>query len=183
MNAAPPSALNRRDLLIGVATVAALTVGTARLARPIMMAADDFAPLIDSISEILLPGSRATQPGAYIASVLPRHWRGLTLPHVKQVSLWLNREARGDFLSISFARRFGALTTIDSAAFSGMLDADTHDAWMMLKRALLTAFYTSQPGGAGDLAFELVPGRWEPDIPLSRAPHPLSNDWLAIWFS
>lgn len=180
---APSVPLTRRDLMLGVSALAALVVATPYLARPMLMTADDSAPLIDAISEILLPGSLATAPGHYIASVLPTAWRGLTLDHVQRVSLWLNRHAQGDFLSISIGRRFAALDALDTATFDGALDAGTAEGWAMLKRALLTAFYTSEKGGAGDLAFNLVPGRWDYDIPLAQAPHPLSNDWLAIWFS
>jgi len=191
--ASDSAAFNRRDLLVGGSALAALISATPYLSRPIMMHAEDFAPLLDSVSDILLPGSLSTQPGAYLASVIPREWRGLTLSYVKTVSHWLNRHAQGDFLSISFERRFAVLTALDTATFDGAaaetgesdaaMDAETAEAWTILKRALLTSFYTSQKGGSGDLAFNLVPGRWDADIPLAQAPRPLSNDWLAIWFS
>jgi hypothetical protein len=181
--------LRRRDLLVGGATLGGLLYAMPYLSCPMMMAPHDFVPLIDAISEILLPGSLATKPGDYIASVLPNNWRGLTIDHVKLVSRWLNHSAQGSYTAAPMARRFAALSALDDGTFRPQagraitVDPMTLEAWTMLKRAILTAFYTSETGGSKDLAFDLVPGRWEPDIPVAQAPHPLSNDWLAVWFS
>ncbi len=187
MPAHPSSPLSRRDLtrrewLGGAAAIGSLALATPYLARPALPDPGDYAALIDNLSELVLPGSAVARPGAFIASVLPRRWRGLTADHVRSVSRWLNQRVGGDFLRYPLSVRITALAALDDAAFAPNPAAAT-ESWPVLKRALLTAWYTSEPGGAGDLAFELVPGRWQPDIPLSAAPHPLSNDWLAIWFS
>lgn len=176
----PPS---RRDLFLGAAAVGALALATPYLARVMVAGADDLVPHIDAISEIVIPGSSTTRPGQFIASVLPHEWIGLTIGHVRHVNGWLARNAGGDFLGIGFARRYAAIDALDRGAFEAKLDETTFDAWTAMKRALMTAYYTTEKGGARDLRFELVPGRWDPDIPLAQEPHPLSNDWLAIWFS
>lgn len=177
--------LTRREWLGGAAAIGSLALATPFLAHRALPDPGDYATLIDNLSELVLPGSAVARPGAFIASVLPNRWRGLTADHVRSVSRWLNRHIGGDFLRYPLAARITALAALDDAAFAPIPDPanDTHESWRILKRALLTAWYTSEPGGAGDLAFELVPGRWQPDIPLSEAPKPLSNDWLAIWFS
>lgn len=181
--------LTRREWLGGAAAIAGLALAMPHLAHRAMHDPGDYADLIENLSELVLPGSAAARPGAFIASVLPRRWRGLTTDHVRSVSRWLNRRVGGEFLRHPLGTRMAALAALDDAAFAPdtapaiAVDRDVGESWRLLKRALLTAWYTSEPGGAGDLAFELVPGRWQPDIPVSEAPHPLSNDWLAIWFS
>lgn len=188
----PPSQAHRRDLtrrewLCGAAAIGSLALAMPHLAHRALPDPGDYAALIDNLSELVLPGSAVAQPGAFIASVLPNRWRGLTADHVRSVSRWLNRHVGGDFVRYPLAIRMAALNALDDIALAASpapaSALDASESWRMLKRALLTAWYTSEPGGAGDLAFELVPGRWQPDIPLSDAPHPLSNDWLAIWFS
>lgn len=185
----PSLSLSRREWLCGTAAVGALAIATPRIAQSAVVDPADFVALIDEISDLVLPGSRIAKPGAYIASVLPSRWRGLTLEDVGRVGRWLDRAAGGQFLSRPLDQRYAALASLDAAAFgkapasAPAVDAETTQSWQTLKRAVLTAWYTSEQGGAGDLAFQLVPGRWDPDLPIGDHPHPLSNDWLAIWFS
>lgn len=175
----------RREWLCGAAAIGGLALAVPHLAHRALPDPGDYAPLIENLSELVLPGSAVSRPGAFIASVLPNRWRGLTAEDVRTVSRWLNRRVGGEFLRYPLAIRITALRALDDAAFATVPApaAEAAQSWRILKRALLTAWYTSEPGGAGDLAFELVPGRWQPDLPLSQSPRPLSNDWLAIWFS
>ena len=184
INSVTPT-ISRRHLLGGAAAVAGLAWLTPRLATPFMSTPADFIPFLDQLSDILIPGSRVTRPGDFLASVMPTGWRGLSIGQVKAVQHALHQRAQGDFLSLSFSRQYALLSQLDEAVLGeAKQEADAVVAgWSTLKRALLTAYYTSEKGGGHDLSFNLVPGRWEPDIPLSAAPHPLSNDWLAIWFS
>lgn len=185
----PAHSLSRRELLCGTAAVGALALATPRIAQNAAIDPADLTPLIDEISDLVLPGSRVARPGAFIASVLPSRWRGLTVDDVQRVGRWLDQAVQGQFLRRDLAQRYAALASLDAAAFgrapaaSRAVDAETGQSWQTLKRAVLTAWYTSEQGGAGDLAFQLVPGRWDPDLPIGNHPHPLSNDWLAIWFS
>lgn len=193
----------RRDMLLGAATIGALAAATPLLTQSTTLGARHLVAAIDSISDAVIPGSSTTQPGTFIAGVLKHEWRGLRTGHVRLVLRHIARTARGELETISPAHLSAVIEQLDRASFTSVeapraanpppaphagrmaqvIDAETAEAWKIFKRALLTAYYTSEKGGAGDLAFELVPGRWEPDIPLSQAPHPLSNDWLAIWFS
>lgn len=179
--AAPLEAsLDRRELLAGAAAIAVLAIASARLAA---RAPEDHTALLDTLSNLLIPGSIAAHPGAYLMEVLPTQWRGLEASHIQAVKRRLNFLARGDFLSVSPARRFAAVTQLDAESFVPRASGPSGAAWRVLKAALLSVWYTSEPGATGDLVYELVPGRWEPDIPLSQAPKPLANDWLAMWFT
>ena len=48
---------------------------------------------------------------------------------------------------------------------------------------ILTAYYTSETGGSRELQYELVPGKWEPDLPFVPGSRAWSSDWTAVEFS
>ena len=54
--------------------------------------------------------------------------------------------------------------------------------WRTLKGLILTGYYTTEVGGAQELQFELVPGRFDPDLPLKPGARAFSSDWTAVDF-
>jgi hypothetical protein len=91
----------------------------------------------------------------------------------------LRAVSRGNFLRLEPAEQVAALTRLDQAAFApGGEDA----AWHKIKDLVLTGYYTSQPGATKELQYELVPGRWDGDLPLPPDPRSFSSDWTAVTF-
>jgi hypothetical protein len=85
----------------------------------------------------------------------------------------------GDWLARSPARQAAVLEMIDRDAFApGAKDA----AWTKIKSLILTGYYTSKAGATQELQYELVPGRWDPDIALPAHPRAWSSDWVAVTF-
>ena len=71
------------------------------------------------------------------------------------------------------------LTALDAEAFAP--DAGDH-AWKTIKALILTGYYASEAGGANELRYELVPGRYDPDVPPKPDDRAFSSDWTAVDF-
>jgi hypothetical protein len=100
-------------------------------------------------------------------------------PVLEQVARDLNREGAGDFLSLRHDRQHAVLAAYDADAFGG--ERQDHP-WKKLKALILTGYYTSEVGASRELQYELVPGRWEPDLPLPPNNRSWSSDWTAVDF-
>ena len=203
------SGWNRRDFIGGAALLAlALGVPLAAVRMSSLDLAD--APteaqrtLLREVSQLVLP--RTGTPGAgevgvgdFVALALahgleksrqpldgnadPRLLRFRrsdgSLDHVTWLAAELERRAGMDFLKAAPDARVAALTALDAEAFGP--EAKTHP-WRTLKALILTGYYTSEVGGAQELRFELVPGRFDPDLPLQPGDRAWSSDWTAVDF-
>ena len=56
------------------------------------------------------------------------------------------------------------------------------DAAKEIKALILTGYYTSEVGASRELQYELVPGRWDPNLPLPAHNRSWSSDWTAVDF-
>ena len=127
-----------------------------------------------------LDGTRTPDGGAAIQGATARYRRpDGSLDHLAWLEEELDRKAHGDFLAAPLARQQAALDTLDGAAFA---NHQSTGPWPKIKGLLLTGYYTSQPGGAKELTYELVPGRFDPDLPLRPGMHAFSSDWTAVEF-
>lgn len=203
------SGWNRRDFIGGAALLAlALGVPLATVRMSSLDPAD--APteaqrgLLREVSQLVLP--RTGTPGAgevgvgdFVALALAhgleksrqpldgnadprllRFRRGDgSLDHVTWLAAEMERRAGMDFLMAAPDARVAALTALDAEAFGP--EAKTHP-WRTLKALILTGYYTSEVGGAQELRFELVPGRFDPDLPLQPGDRAWSSDWTAVDF-
>lgn len=131
-----------------------------------------------------LDGTRAPAAGAALPATVARHLRrDGTLDYLDWLEWQLDTRADGDFLRAAPARRQAALGAIDAEAFA-QTDRDAPESpWKKLKALILTAYYTSATGGSRELRYELVPGKWEPDLPFVPGSRAWSSDWTAVEFS
>lgn len=87
----------------------------------------------------------------------------------------LDRRAGKPFAAAPAPLRAATLAALDAEAMAGRTDCRVHAAedagdavtYRLLKAATVYGFYTSEAGGSQDLRFELVPGGYQPDIPLA----------------
>lgn len=131
-----------------------------------------------------LDGTRAPASGAALPATVARHLRSDgTLDYLDWLEWQLDVGAHGDFLAASPARRMAAVAAVDRDAFTET-DRDAPESpWKKLKALILTAYYTSETGGSRELQYELVPGKWEPDLPFVPGSRAWSSDWTAVEFS
>ncbi|PZU63651.1 MULTISPECIES: gluconate 2-dehydrogenase subunit 3 family protein [Sphingobium] len=101
------------------------------------------------------------------------------LPVLDQVTRDLNGRADMPFLGLKPDRQRGVLEAYDAEAFGG--EQGDHP-WKKIKALILTGYYTSEVGASRELQYELVPGRWDPNLPLPAHNRSWSSDWTAVDF-
>ncbi len=92
---------------------------------------------------------------------------------------WLDARLGPGWLALPPARRHAQLAALDAAAFAR---DPTADPWRAIKGLILTGYYTSEVGGSKELHYELVPGRFDPKVPVTPATRAYSSDWTAVDF-
>lgn len=200
---------NRRDFLAGAALLAlalGLPVAAVRLSH--LDGADEPSDrqraMIGDVSEMVIPrtdtaGAGDVGVGDFVILALAHGLEGSRSP-VKAEGMpqlarfkredgslryldWLehelDRRVGGDFTSVPAARRTAVLRALDAEAFAD--NAGAHP-WRTIKALILTGYYTSEVGGAKELNYELVPGRWDPAVPLKPGDRAFSSDWSAVDF-
>ena len=200
---------NRRDFL-GGATLLALAIGLPLAALKQSDLPADLAPstrqrlLLKEVSQQVIPrtgtagagevgvgdfvilalahgleGARKLVPPAAPQALKAHRRADGSLDHVRWLEAELDSRAGGDFLGLGAAERAAALTALDAEAFvEGVRD----HPWRTVKGLILTGYYTSEIGGAKELNFELVPGRYDPDLPVTAQTRAYSSDWTAVDF-
>lgn len=203
------TAWNRRDFLGGAALLAlALGVPVAAIRLSDLDSAD--APtdrqrlLMQRVSQLVIPrtgtpgagdvgagdfailalahgleGSRKGLDGA-AAPALARFQRSDgSLRHVDWLEHELDRRAGGDFDALGLARGTDVLRAVDAEAYAPGTEGHP---WKSVKGLILTGYYTSEAGGSQELRYVHVPGRFDPDLPVTPATRAMSSDWSAVDF-
>lgn len=128
-----------------------------------------------------LDGTRAPAAGSAMPATLERHTRSDgTLDYLDWLDWRLNSGIFSAYLSRSVEERTAAVAAIDDEAFA---EGAEGSPWIKLKGLILTGYYTSQIGATQELQYELVPGRFDPDLPYVPGTPAWSSDWTAVEFS
>ncbi|WP_298200730.1 gluconate 2-dehydrogenase subunit 3 family protein [Novosphingobium sp.] len=199
---------NRRDVL-GAASLVALAFGLplAAVEWSAVPAEDQPGPadraLLREVSQLVIPrtatpgagdvgagdfvllalahgldGSRRP-PGAITPDLLPHLRPDGSLRHAAWLAAELDRRRGGRFMAAAPARRAELLAALDAEAFAE--GAGDHP-WRTIKALILTGYYTTEIGGSRELRYELVPGRYDPDLPATPQTVAFSSDWTAVDF-
>lgn len=127
-----------------------------------------------------LSGTRApVASGTTTPAFTPFLRRDGSLQHMAWLEQALDRAGNGDFLRRTAAERAAILGAIDAAA---MARGAPWSPWVAIKGLILTGYYTSEAGGSRELQYQLVPGRFDPDLPLLPSDRAWSSDWTAVEF-
>ena len=207
--AGAPAALDRRQL-IGAGLLLAIGAGTPlalwqrHAAGESGAASEGQRALAERLSDLVVPATDT--PGALAAGV--PEWLLLALSHgqagtrevpagpyaidrpvgsnaptgllyLDAVGQQLGAMAQADFTALSPVRQQRLLAKLDADAFA---PGHEGDPWHKIKELILTGYYTSEIGGSKELRYELVPGRWDPDIPIGPHDRAFSSDWTAVDF-
>ncbi len=167
--------LNRRDAL---KYAIVLVGGAAGLSTPSACSNDGpfFTSkrmvLLDEVCQLIIPTTDT--PGAREAGVptfidgMMRDWASAeTRDQFVEVLDGIDDKARetanARFMSLDPAQRFDALKQYDSQAL-----AEEGHPYRRFKELVLVGYYLSEIGATQELHYELVPGRWQADLPLSE---------------
>ena len=125
-----------------------------------------------------VPNSAASADVAFVYRAMEKGFRGLSLGFADAVGKDLDKNAGGDFIDAPAGRQLAALEKLDETTFASA-EPISH-AWYGVKAMLLVAYFNSQQGMEETLRYELVPGRYEPDVVVDDDFVALSNDWSAV---
>lgn len=172
--------MNRRALMRGCAAALAAPAWTAAAEAT---TGYDTAKLLQIVGEILIPATTTDGAGArdvtdFVALAVASGMRGAKPDLLDRLRNELDRLAAGAFLAAPLAVQKNAIEALDTATYAP--GAPGGSAWPLTKTFILMGYYTSQTGGSSELAYDLVPGRFDPDIPVVKGQKALSNDWSGV---
>lgn len=178
---------SRREVMAGAAIFALVT----GLPVPAMAAAPTprIALLLKTVSQIVIPrsdtpGAGDVGVGAFLTLAFAHGLDGTGEPirHDLWLEQELNRRAGRDFLALPAAQQARIVAQLDAEAFPAGPPPATPSPWVAIKGLILTGYYTSEAGASKELQYNLIPGRWDADIPLKPGDRAFSSDWTAVEF-
>lgn len=92
---------------------------------------------------------------------------------------WLDGKLGASWLTLPPARQADQLAGLDASAYKGDPAAAP---WRAIKALILTGYYTSEVGGSQELNYNLIPGRFDPKVPVTPETRAYSSDWTAVDF-
>lgn len=160
---------------------------TPRQRKLMRMVAEHVIPTTDT------PGAGAVGAGDFVLVALAHGLEGTRKPPAADPSLtpylrsdgsldhaaWLDGKLGPAWLALPPARQSEQLALLDASAFKGDPAAAP---WRAIKALILTGYYTSEVGGSKELNYELVPGRFDPKVPVTPDTRAYSSDWTAVDF-
>lgn len=102
-----------------------------------------------------------------------------SLDQARWIEAELDLRASGDFLTLPADKQAALVLALDKDAYAEGVQGHP---WRTIKALILTGYYTSEPGGSRELRFELVPGTYVPNVPVTATTRAYSSDWTAVDF-
>lgn len=210
MDTPEPSGWSRRNIIGGAAILAAVIGVPVAALRFDLFGGGEDAPserqrtLMKQVSQIVIPatdtpGAGDVGAGDFVLlglahgleksraplaedapAVLKAHARkDGSLDQGAWLEAELDRRAEGDFLKAPADKQTALLTALDAEAYG---EGVREHPWRTIKALILTGYYTSEAGGSQELQFNLVPGTFQPDVPVTPQTRAISSDWTAVDF-
>ena len=148
-------------------------------------------PFFTLICDLVIPDTSV--PGAvkagvpdFITLAATHGMKGAKAEQITGFEALLNQHSGSVFVSLKEQEQKAALTALDAAAFShprGVPMPEVLAAWKALKALIVVGYFTSEIGASQALRYVLVPGRFNPDVPLSDNPKAFSTDWTGVKYA
>ena len=175
--------IDKRSLLVGTMSVAASSFlwGCVRRGEPASLSRSRMT-LLERVADLVIP--RTDTPGAVDAGVPA--FVALALAH--GLGGTADPDAPGAPPDNDYAAWLEVTVGADPAATLPAIDAAAYakgvrpSPWKVVKGLILTGYFTSEAGATQALRYELVPGRFDPDIPLRPGDTSWASDWTAVDF-
>ncbi|MBR9791460.1 MAG: gluconate 2-dehydrogenase subunit 3 family protein [Gammaproteobacteria bacterium] len=135
------------------------------------------------IPDTNVPGAVAAGVPAFLHTAVAHGLSGATASLLSRFEQLLTAQIAGDVMTLDDAPLSEALGALDEAAFGhprGQVMPEIYAAWKTLKSLIVLGYFTSEIGATEALDYVLVPGRFEPDVPLSEHPRAFSSDWTGV---
>lgn len=186
--------LLRSGLVIGAAALSPLSIWGCVKNGDRGSASERQRAVLDVVADIVIPmtdtpGAKAVQVPAFVELALHHGLEDtgdVAAPgappdngYLRWLETTLDAAADGDFVKAAPPTQFQALSRVDSATYAAGAGPSP---WKAIKALILTGYYTSEAGASQELQYELVPGRWDGDVPFPADYRSFSNDWTAVDF-
>lgn len=130
-----------------------------------------------------VPGAVAAKVPGFVQMAAAHGLEGARASLIAQFEHLFNEYSGNELATLSAHQLEELLEPLDSAAYShprGQALPDVLAAWKTLKSLIVLGYYTSEIGSSQALRYVLVPGRFDPDVPLSDNPKAFSSDWTGV---
>ena len=181
--------MKRRQVLFGAGSIAAAGAvwlalrhsgqTPAGVGTELAQRSDAF---LDAVCDLVIPdtdtpGARRAGVPQFVVMAAEHQLAGCTAADIAALRSLLDRAASGSFLTLAPAQQYSVLEKIDAAT-----DGDTLAVWRRIKKLILMGYYTSEIGASQELQYQLVPGRFDPDLPVKPGDRAWSSDWIGQGF-
>jgi hypothetical protein len=147
--------------------------------------------LLDRLCELVIPttdtpGAREAGVAPFVEAAIAHGLSGAKAHLLPSFSAALDEFAGSAFLGVSLERQTALLTDIDTGTFTQNDAAIASPAlaqWPVLKSLIVIGYYTSEVGGSQELRYLLIPGRFDPDVPLEPGDRAWSSDWTGVKYA
>jgi hypothetical protein len=178
--------MQRREFLANSAAMSSAAaiwaaLRTAGAVAGPLQPADD--PLFACVCDLVIPatdtpGAREVGVAGFMTLALAKGLAGSKPSDRADLETLLNATSSGtSFLLLSANRQREVLVGVDQSAY-----AERGSLWARMKSLILMGYYTSEPGATQELYYQLVPGRYDPDVLEKPGDRASSNDWTGQRF-
>jgi gluconate 2-dehydrogenase gamma chain len=127
--------------------------------------------LLGVISDAIIPrtdtpGALDVQTSGYMDTMMDAWASDETKTSHRNALRAIRAELGSGFMRLPDAERRAAVAALDARAFAE--PGDVSGQYRALKTLIADVYYASEPGATQELQYELVPGRWDGDAPLSE---------------
>ena len=184
----------RRQFLQGGAVLALCGAVWASVRHDPQAARGSSAPqhaadlLLDRVCDLLIPatdtpGALAAGVTAFVLLALQHQLAGATSADRSRLAAELDTRAGQSFLRLSHKQQHTVLAALDQSQFAPPAGTQPPDsAWPRIKKLIVMGYYTSEPGASQELQYQLVPGRYDPDLTVKPGERASANDWVGQQF-
>jgi hypothetical protein len=185
--------IERREFLQGGALLALcgavwVSVRRGQQAVPDGAPAPVTDPLLDRICDLLIPmtdtpGALAAGVPAFVLLALQHQLAGATPADRTRLAAELDARAGQSFLRLGAQQQHAVLAALDQSQFAPPAGSQpVASAWPRIKKLIVMGYYTSDAGASQELRYQLVPGRYDPDLTVKPGERASANDWVGQQF-
>lgn len=180
--------VDRRDILragIGVTlTPGAVWASVARALADPAAPLDPNKPFVEFICDQTIPatdtaGALGARVPDFLFIAVAHGLGGSKGDEITRLRAEFEKAAGRDFMLLPPGARLELLRKLDTAAYGSQAGAST-SAWPTIKRVMLMGYYSSEIGASKELSYDLVPGRFDPDVPYKKGDRAYSSDWIGV---
>jgi hypothetical protein len=176
--------MHRRELLIGAGSLAAACGVWKEILAASSIGASPPSQLLfmEVLCDLVIPdgatpGARGAGVPAFLGLGLQHGLVGASDADLTALHAQLDQAAADRFLQLPPKQRHEILSALDARYVT-----DMNSPWAKIKKLILMGYYTSEIGASQELQYQLVPGRFDPDLPVKPGDRAWSSDWIGQGF-